>query len=220
MNRLLYQCISMILIGIIAIPSFSVAANTFTQPKEFEPTGGLTDICRNFLGTGCDARQEALLRLYLGNVDIQSLSKKWDDIPGAPPAFEVLPKDHAGFINWNKAVTDGIIRPKSSISGWEEDEYEGYLANLLVFQTKIPEIPDVVFPHGMHTYWLSCDSCHPKPFKKEIGSTNFTMGNIIEGKFCGKCHGKVSFPPSTFKNCNRCHVLKKTKMRVWEEVPH
>ncbi|HEC16064.1 MAG TPA: hypothetical protein ENI99_05770 [Sedimenticola sp.] len=193
-------------------------ASAFAQSLGFEPKGGLTDICRNFLGKGCDAEQESLLRVYVGNIDIQGLSKKLEAYSGAPPAFDVLPKDHSGFVNWNKAVTDGLIRPRGSLTG-EEDEYEGYLANMMVFRTKIAQIPDVIFPHGMHTYWLNCDSCHPEPFKKKRGSSNFTMGNIIEGKYCGKCHGKVSFPPETFKNCNRCHILKKTRMRVWKEVP-
>jgi len=175
-------------------------------------------VCQKLLNTECDAHQRSLLRLYLGNIDIQGLSKELKKYPGEPPAFALLPKDHAGFVNWNKAVTDGLIRPRGSITG-EENEYEGYLANLMVFKTKIPSIPDVIFPHGIHTYWIGCDSCHPQPFKKEIGSSNFTMGNIIEGKFCGKCHGKVSFPPETFENCNRCHILKKTQKRVWKEVP-
>ncbi|VAX05433.1 hypothetical protein MNBD_GAMMA26-1551 [hydrothermal vent metagenome] len=176
-------------------------------------------ICQKFMKTDCDAHQESLLRLYLGNADIQGLSNKLETYPGAPLAFSLLPKDHAGFVNWNKAVTDGLIRPRSSLSPDQKDEYEGYLANLMVFQTKVPAIPDVIFPHGMHTYWLSCDSCHPEPFKKERGSNNFTMGHIIEGKYCGKCHGKVAFPPESFKNCNRCHILKKTKLRPWSEVP-
>ncbi len=188
--------------------------------QAFEPKGGLTDICKNFLGTECDAEQESLLRLYVGNIDIYSLSKNLDLFAGEPTAFELLPKDHAGFVNWNKAVTEGIIRPRASLAEQkEEDDYEGYFANLMVFRTKVPQIPDVIFPHGMHTYWLSCDSCHPEPFKKAVGANNFTMGDVIAGKFCGKCHGKVSFPAATFKNCNRCHMLKKTRARVWSEMP-
>jgi len=198
---------------------YASVASVFAQEQEFEPKGGLTDICRNFLGTECDAEQESLLRLYVGNIDIYSLSKKLDAFAGEPTAFELLPKDHAGFVNWNKAVTEGIIRPRASLTEQKEDEYEGYFANLMVFRTKIPQIPDVIFPHGMHTYWLSCDSCHPEPFEKKSGVNNFTMGDVIAGKFCGKCHGKVSFPAATFKNCNRCHMLKKTKMRVWSETP-
>jgi len=195
------------------------AVSVVAQEQEFEPKGGLTDICKNFLGTECDAEQESLLRLYVGNIDIYSLSKDLDVFAGDPTAFELLPKDHAGFVNWNKAVTEGIIRPRASLAEHKEDDYEGYFANLMVFQTKIPQIPDVIFPHGMHTYWLSCDSCHPEPFKKVVGANNFTMGDVIAGKFCGKCHGKVSFPAATFKNCNRCHMLKKTKMRIWSEMP-
>ena len=172
-----------------------------------------------FLGRDCDDEQKRLLQEYLGNIDIQGLSDKLQqDFAGAPRAFSALPKDHAGFVNWNKSVTDGIIRPLGSLTG-QEDESEGYFANMMVFKTKVAEIPNVLFPHGMHTYWLSCDSCHPKPFKKKRGASNFTMGDIIRGEFCGKCHGKVSFPPGTFKNCNRCHILKKGKDSLWGAAP-
>jgi c(7)-type cytochrome triheme protein len=178
---------------------------------------GITEVCKRFNITKCDAEQESLLRLYLGNVDLYGLSQKLDKAyEGKPPAFEVLPKDRAGFPNWNKAVTDGIIRPKGSLTG-EIDEHESFFENLMVFRTKIPQIPDVIFPHGMHTYWVGCDSCHPKPFKEQRGANNFTMGSIIEGEFCGKCHGKVAFPPASFANCSRCHILQKTKQKVWSE---
>ncbi len=91
-------------------------STAFAQEQEFEPKGGLTDICKNFLGTECDAEQESLLRLYVGNIDIYSLSKNLDVFAGEPTAFELLPKDHAGFVNWNKAVTEGIIRPRAFLT--------------------------------------------------------------------------------------------------------
>ena len=193
-------------------------AFTHAQAEENKATAaGMSAVCKKFLNANCDAEQESLLRLYLGNIDVYSLSKKLETAyEGKPPAFEVLPKDHAGFPNWNKAVTDGIIRPKGSLTG-EVDEHESFFENMMVFRTKIPQIPDVIFPHGMHTYWVGCDSCHPKPFKEKRGANNFTMGSIIEGKFCGKCHGKVAFPPQSFKNCSRCHILQKTRQKVWSE---
>ena len=30
------------------------------------------------------------------------------------------------------------------------------------------------------------------------------MADVLQGKFCGECHGKVAFPPTTA--CERCHV--------------
>ncbi|MCF6281401.1 MAG: hypothetical protein L3J28_04185 [Candidatus Polarisedimenticolaceae bacterium] len=199
----------------------SCFSGAFAAPNDGSASTGSTDICMEFLGRDCDAEQRRLLQEYVGNIDIQSLSNKLQqDFAGAPRAFTALPKDHAGFVNWNKSVTDGIIRPLGTLNGKPEEENEGYFANMMVFNTKVPEIPNVLFPHGMHTYWLSCESCHPKPFKKKRGSNDFTMGDIIRGEFCGKCHGKVSFPPGTFKNCNRCHILRKEgKTPFWGDTP-
>ena len=201
---------------LLLLCSFSVA---FVAPQA--AADGSSDICQQFLGRDCDEKQKRLLQEYIGNIDIQSLSDKLqEDFAGAPKAFSALPKDHAGFVNWNKSVTDGIIRPLGALQG-EEGDNEGYFANMMVFETKVAEIPNVLFPHGMHTYWLSCESCHPKPFKKKRGSNNFTMGEVIRGEFCGKCHGKVAFPPGTFKNCNRCHILRKeNKTPFWGDAPH
>jgi c(7)-type cytochrome triheme protein len=33
-----------------------------------------------------------------------------------------------------------------------------------------------------------------------------TMVGIAEGKWCGRCHGKVAFP---LTDCQRCHVKPK-----------
>jgi len=38
------------------------------------------------------------------------------------------------------------------------------------------------------------------------GQNNMTMSAIVEGKFCGRCHGKVAFP---LADCNRCHTQPK-----------
>jgi len=69
-----------------------------------------------------------------------------------------------------------------------------------------PGIPgfEVVFPHAAHTYWLRCDNCHPAIFAMRAGADPISMEKIFEGEYCGKCHGKVAFPPQT--GCQRCHV--------------
>jgi c(7)-type cytochrome triheme protein len=69
-----------------------------------------------------------------------------------------------------------------------------------------PGIPsfEVVFPHAPHTFWLRCESCHPGICQMRAGSTPITMGKIFEGEYCGRCHGKVAFPPQT--GCLRCYV--------------
>ncbi len=167
--------------------------------------------CAVVLDSTCNLSQEEMLEELLQDMEFFGTFEK---IGGSDdqliPAFEVMPKDHLGMINWNKAVTDGIIRPRGTLTDEEtEAPYEGFLDNIIFFQAKVFMMADVAFPHGIHSYWLSCDSCHPKPFKKKIGGNIFTMQEIFEGKWCGKCHGKVAFPASGYANCRRCHVITK-----------
>lgn len=165
-------------------------------------------LCHQVLRSNCDASQKEYLEEFLNDLELYSITEELEQIPGDMPAFSALPKDPFGMVNWNKSVSDGIIRPLGSLHG-EEAEYEGFLENLILFPAKVYFMADVIFPHGMHTYWLGCDSCHPEPFAKKRGETKFTMKDVMEGKFCGKCHGKVAFPPGTYKNCRRCHAITK-----------
>ncbi|MBC8414355.1 hypothetical protein H8E50_11905, partial [bacterium] len=59
------------------------------------------------------------------------------------------------------------------------------------------------FSHDKHAIWNGCDSCHPLIYETLEGPvTFFSMNDIFAGKYCGVCHGKVSFPPL---QCQRCH---------------
>jgi len=167
--------------------------------------------CEVILDSPCNISQEEMLKELLQDMKFFGTFDKIGGTDDHPiPAFEVLPKDQLGMINWNKAVTDGIIRPRGTLTDAEEEvPYEGFLDNIIFFQAKVFMMADVAFPHGIHSYWLSCDSCHPKPFKKHVGGNVFTMQEIFEGKWCGKCHGKVAFPASGYANCRRCHVVTK-----------
>jgi c(7)-type cytochrome triheme protein len=64
-------------------------------------------------------------------------------------------------------------------------------------------MPGIIFSHKKHAVWNGCELCHPEIFKIKKGTTNFTMFEIFEGKYCGICHGKVSFPSL---DCQRCHT--------------
>lgn len=165
--------------------------------------------CIQVLRSNCNATQQELLEELLQKLEIHASGKQKTIHTDEPPAFQALPKDDLGMINWIKAETYDVIKPRGSLSGEEPPPHEGFLHNLIFIQTRVHMMADVVFPHGMHTHWLDCDSCHPKPFKKERGGNNITMKEIIAGKWCGKCHGKVAFPPNEYQNCRRCHVLPK-----------
>ena len=43
-------------------------------------------------------------------------------------------------------------------------------------------------------------------FIPEVNANDITMVKILDGEYCGLCHGAVSFPLS---ECNRCHAAKR-----------
>jgi c(7)-type cytochrome triheme protein len=115
-----------------------------------------------------------------------------------------LPKDNMGNLDWVAAADAGLIRPRPGI------DPEAEAAPILPYDVRLdPGIPlfEVVFPHAPHTYWLRCDNCHPQIFRMKAGANPITMAKILEGEYCGRCHGKVAFSPAT--SCPRCH----TKLR-------
>ena len=115
-----------------------------------------------------------------------------------------LPKDKFGLIDWVELVNKGMIRPKHSLDP-DIDEFPPLDMDVII-EAKGDFVDDVRYPHSTHTYWLSCQICHPKIFVPAKGQNNMTMVGIVEGKWCGRCHGKVSFP---LTDCNRCHNVPK-----------
>lgn len=125
-------------------------------------------------------------------------------------ALEALPKDTLGQVNWTVAVVEGMISPRSSITSGEEDEFDLPLDLNIFIEAKTPLMANVLFPHSIHTYWLSCNNCHPKIFIPEAGANPISMNEIWEGQWCGRCHGKVAFDIAMPRdNCVRCHVVLK-----------
>lgn len=165
--------------------------------------------CIEVLRSNCNATQQELLHEMLKKLGIYGIGNKTKRYPGKPPAFQVLPKDEIGLVNWSKALSDKVIKPHGTLEGKEAKPYEGYLENLIFMQVKVYIMADVVFPHGMHTDLLNCNSCHPKPFKKVKGGNNIKMKEIFAGEWCGKCHGTVAFPTTPYPTCRRCHVFPK-----------
>lgn len=65
----------------------------------------------------------------------------------------------------------------------------------------------VIFPHWFHRIRFRCKVCHDElGFEMRAGANLVTMGDIIDGKFCGACHnGEIAWPT---ENCNLCHSGK------------
>ena len=116
-----------------------------------------------------------------------------------------LPKDRYGLVDWAKLVRANLIKPKHSLDPGADEMPP--LKMDVVITAKGDYVNDVLYPHEMHTFWLKCEVCHPKIFVPAKGQNNMTMVGIVQGKWCGRCHGKVAFP---LTDCNRCHTVPKS----------
>lgn len=123
-----------------------------------------------------------------------------------PPyiAMQGFPRDNAGIIDWEAAIRQDYIEPRADIDGATKKE----TFDLDIIFTNTGAMPNVRFPHSSHSLWLACSNCHPDIFIQKKGANKFKMTDILQGRYCGVCHGKVSFPPTM--NCVRCHSVKKT----------
>lgn len=106
-------------------------------------------------------------------------------------------------VNWIKAEKEGHIQLKDYIEGVSPKR--GLQEDMVdtVLTTDVVEMPYIIFSHKKHAVWNGCKFCHPDMFREKTGTTVFSMEEIFDGKFCGTCHGKVSFPTL---DCQRCHV--------------
>lgn len=131
-------------------------------------------------------------------------------------ALDSLPKEANGAVNWTVAVVEGYINPRGSLNQNIQDEPP---LNLNIFlEAKTSLMANVLFPHSIHTYWLSCKNCHPKIFIPEAGANPITMTEIWKGEWCGRCHGKVAFSPfMPRENCVRCHTVLKGQSLEFEK---
>lgn len=143
-----------------------------------------------------DSEEEYLEQLHYSHVDFVRI-------------YESLPRDEENKVDWERAVDDGLIAPAATPDNSAVDELVMDLRVVIKFDDML--VRDVVFSHEVHTYWLNCDSCHPRLFNPEIASNHMTMQEIRAGKYCGHCHGEVAFPtnivdaPNFRANCLRCH---------------
>jgi len=116
-------------------------------------------------------------------------------------ALSVLAPDTAGNkVDWVAAVEQGQIQPRTSIDGSRipvEHDSDIIMSNTL-------SLPAVRFPHDSHNSWMACEMCHDRIFKAEIDGNDISMSKILDGEYCGLCHGAVSFP---LTECNRCHSV-------------
>jgi len=116
-------------------------------------------------------------------------------------AMKDFPRDSQGIIDWVQVLRQGLIDPRKSLTG----EEEMFPVDFDIIFKNTGSMPHVRFPHQAHTEWLTCANCHPLIFIPQKGGNPINMAAIIQGKYCGVCHGKVAFPPTM--NCGRCHSV-------------
>ncbi len=143
-------------------------------------------------GTGDPLKSSGSLNQFIAGSHAKALM-----LPG-------MPKDKFGLVDWVKMADEGIITPAGSLDVNKADVPPFDMS--VEIKAKGDFVKNVMFNHKTHTYWLSCEICHTGIFQMAKGSNNMSMKGIVEGKWCGRCHGKVSFP---LADCNRCHVKEK-----------
>jgi len=117
-------------------------------------------------------------------------------------ALSKLPPDAVGNrVNWVKALEAGAIDPRTNIL----PDTPIRVLDLDIILPRTAEMPMVKFPHKQHTEWLDCSNCHEHLFPYKAGGTKqMNMFEILQGEYCGRCHGAVAFP---LTECRRCHSV-------------
>ena len=114
-------------------------------------------------------------------------------------ALGVLVPDTAGNkVDWVRSLQQGLIEPRASL----HDDREPVILDTTILMKNTVGMPYVMFPHKPHTQWMSCEACHESIFISQVDANPINMGKILNGEYCGLCHGAVSFP---LTECNRCH---------------
>lgn len=176
-------CVAMIAVGVLAGPNAFADDNApvWSRGLHFQTMGQVVPIAQDGIHDPNDNAVKVL----------QEPSQ----------AMKNFPRDNAGIINWVKVLNDDLIEPRQSLTG----EQTMYPIDFDIIFKNTGSMPNVRFPHLPHTQWLTCANCHPAIFLPQKGGNPITMSAIIQGKYCGVCHGKVAFPPTM--NCGRCHSV-------------
>lgn len=117
----------------------------------------------------------------------------------ADSVLAMLPRDAIGHADWVRALREGLMRPRPAIGGRFEDSPQPFGFDF--FFAGRDSSFDASFPHSAHTQIIACAQCHGRIFRYR--NVKYRMGDLLQGRYCGECHGKVSFP--VVSGCERCH---------------
>ena len=118
---------------------------------------------------------------------------------------QAFPRERFGNgVNWDKAEEAGLIKLVDFVDGISFKRKGMAVQKDFSLTAKVAGMPDILFSHARHTVWNGCEVCHPEIFiGVKRGASKYSMVEIFDGKYCGACHGKVSFP---LLDCQRCHT--------------
>lgn len=107
-------------------------------------------------------------------------------------------------IDWMKAEDMGKIKLKDFLKGVSFNSNNQKMTNRRnePLSPTLPGLPGIIFSHQKHVVWCGCGMCHPDTFALETGKTQMNMKEIVEGKYCGRCHSTIAF---ALNDCTRCH---------------
>ncbi|VAW39013.1 hypothetical protein MNBD_DELTA02-217 [hydrothermal vent metagenome] len=145
---------------------------------------------------------------------------KYGQVDASPEVIplDYLPRDKEGFIDWTRAMREGLLQPLAAISAKRGEQMQTvrYDEDVVLRPSKT-FMPDVIFPHSAHNDWLNCGNCHDGIFKMKKKASGISMKRIWKGEFCGRCHDKVAFP---LRHCFRCHAGERAaKFAEPEPIP-
>jgi c(7)-type cytochrome triheme protein len=118
-------------------------------------------------------------------------------------------------IDWQEALATEKIKPVHKLT--IDPAGESGFSETLLLDAEWAMVSGAIVPHGKHTKWLDCNDCHPYIFNiKKKFTEGLLMSHIIEGQYCGVCHGRVAFP---LTDCVRCHPKMTSAPKYKEPVP-
>ena len=172
---------------------FNFEANTTEISEAANRAGMFCGACHDGKQLFGHEKPEDCRRCHNG--DIRRGSEKFATLWKLPEAR------YGNRIDWDGALAAGKIKPAHKLT--IDPASEGGFSETLLLEAEWARVSGAIVPHGRHTKWLDCNDCHPYIFNiKKKFTEGLRMANIIDGQFCGVCHGKVAFP---LTDCVRCH---------------
>lgn len=193
-----------IVLATLFLPTGLTPLAAAEAPKSESPNASDPTPTRGSEGSGSNGEPRSWLPLSAdglhdpSNPSLRLLQNPAEALSALPPAHE------GNQVDWAAALRSGAISPRTNIY----PETKISLLDLDILMDNTAGMPIVRFPHRPHTEWLDCNNCHDRLFIPKAGANPINMFSILQGKFCGQCHGAVSFP---LTQCYRCHSVDRPK---------